>query len=285
MDFSKLTWPKMGSSSSARASGWNTTEIRDGKPVTKSLLKKKKKKKSKEKKDIHPKSRSEQELIEFYKKDRRFISVPLKEEEEEKKQSSKVDHEQCIVRVMTYNILGDGKRYALGMWHKYCPIVYRYWKYRFPLILSQLKAYDPDIVCIQEATPSSWKKKMKKPLNDIGYTGIHAVRDNHDAQHSGLAHSEVIIWKQHKYRLIKHKILRFSIFTDPEVQNTHTYDTCYDDLLGQDCSMFRSFLRGCQDVAVILHLQCNQTKKEFIVLSTHFHWFVVHDIFCIFFFS
>eukprot|EP01083_Nonionella_stella_P075233 204392_1 len=194
MDFSLLSWPNMGSTESAESAppvtspptsnGWTTTEIEPKQPVPEnddwSTKKKQKKKKKKKKRGVQ--SRSNDTLIDFYKKDRRFISLPIDD-----------DHKTDLtVRVMTYNILADGHSYALSHRHDYCPLEYRKWRYRFQSILCQLQAYAPDIVCIQEVTPTLWNNKMQQPLQEIGYIGVHAARDQREAQSTGLVQSDCI---------------------------------------------------------------------------------------------
>ena len=304
VDFGALDWPNMGSSASNN--GWTTTQIKDGKPVSSGgggIFSKSKS----NKKTISIEPRDDDKLIEFYKQDRRFIIVPKKEDEkkndndnnDDQEESKKESNNELIVRVMTYNILAHGKRYATSDRHNYCPIQFRKWNYRWQSILCQLKAYNPDIVCIQETTPSSWKNKMKQPLKEIGYNGIHAARDLLDAKMSGVVQSDCLIYKEEKYQLVKQKILRFGNFIKTHKKSTnkssdeskdketleydHEYDTDYDNLLGSDKSMFRSFCKSCDDVAIVLHLKCKQTNKDFIVTTSHFFWLSIYSLYFVYY--
>ncbi|ETO13598.1 hypothetical protein RFI_23770, partial [Reticulomyxa filosa] len=88
------------------------------------------------------KNNQQKQWIDFYSRSRQFIAInPSQSGQNSTKQG---------VRVMTYNILGDGPFYALSKNHDHCPKVYRKWKYRLPRLLSEIKAYDADILCLQE---------------------------------------------------------------------------------------------------------------------------------------
>eukprot|EP01084_Bolivina_argentea_P278668 476173_1 len=163
--------------------------------------------------------------------------------------------------------------YALSNRHNYCPKQYRKWGFRYQSILCQFQAYSPDIICIQETTPSTWKHKMQPRLKKLGYIGIHAARELVDAKFAGLSQSDCVIWKENKFTKIKHKILRLNKFIKKNNnKNTIPYDQHYDTLLGSNKSMFRSFVASCYDVVIVLHFKCNQTNKQFIVCSSHFYW-------------
>eukprot|EP01084_Bolivina_argentea_P278667 476172_1 len=246
-------------------SGWKTTEVPKDKPSNnnnppKKIHKKKKKKKKQNKNSIQ---RTDTKLITFYKNDRRFITIPTESKEDE----------SFSIRIMTYNILADGIMYALSNRHNYCPKQYRKWGFRYQSILCQFQAYSPDIICIQETTPSTWKHKMQPRLKKLGYIGIHAARELVDAKFAGLSQSDCVIWKENKFTKIKHKILRLNKFIKKNNnKNTIPYDQHYDTLLGSNKSMFRSFVASCYDVVIVLHFKCNQTNKQFIVCSSHFYW-------------
>jgi hypothetical protein len=52
------------------------------------------------------------------------------------------------VRLVTYNILASGPLF--GDAHTYCPADFRSEEYRYPRVVSELRSYDPHIICLQE---------------------------------------------------------------------------------------------------------------------------------------
>eukprot|EP01084_Bolivina_argentea_P243950 408815_1 len=82
----------------------------------------------------------ESSIINQYKKQRRFVSCKY----------NNITPSDEELTVMTYNILADGKRYALNSRYKYCDMKHRTFDYRGPRILLKFKAYEPDIICMQE---------------------------------------------------------------------------------------------------------------------------------------
>jgi Endonuclease/Exonuclease/phosphatase family len=56
----------------------------------------------------------------------------------------------AVVRVVSYNVLADGQRYALGG-QTYCPAEYLVSSSRYPRVFAELSTYDADVVGLQEA--------------------------------------------------------------------------------------------------------------------------------------
>jgi CCR4-NOT transcription complex subunit 6 len=55
-----------------------------------------------------------------------------------------------IVRIISHNVLGDGKKYALSLKHSYCPPQFIDATYRFPRVIEMLQHHNPDIIALQE---------------------------------------------------------------------------------------------------------------------------------------
>ena len=55
------------------------------------------------------------------------------------------------IRVVTYNILGDGPKLALGAKHDYCDlaVALRQWEHRRGRLLDEVDAYAADVYCFQ----------------------------------------------------------------------------------------------------------------------------------------
>ena len=58
-------------------------------------------------------------------------------------------------RLLSYNILADGRKLALSDKHAYCPLTLREWAPRKARLVSELRNYNADIICLQEVTESA----------------------------------------------------------------------------------------------------------------------------------
>jgi len=58
------------------------------------------------------------------------------------------------IRIVSYNILGDGDKYALSKQHAYCPREFIAASSRYPRMIQELKSYDADVVALQEVQVS-----------------------------------------------------------------------------------------------------------------------------------
>eukprot|EP01084_Bolivina_argentea_P284980 488588_1 len=188
----------------------------------------------------------ENNIIDEYQRQRRFVSV--KSEEEMKYDTS------STVTIMTYNILADGTTYALSSHHEYCDIQYRNWQHRGPRILLKFKAYNPDIICMQEITLTLYNEYFKSEMKKLGYIGVYGRRNN--------ASDEIqddCIWiKTDKIKIIKSKVIRLGNPSKQDSNHKNNFICESDEIrdLGRNknCYFFRQ-LENCWDVFIVVFCQ------------------------------
>ncbi|ETO24803.1 hypothetical protein RFI_12354 [Reticulomyxa filosa] len=154
--------------------------------------------------------KKDDDLVSFYKSKQRMI------------RSSAFMHSS--VRVMTYNILADGEAYALSDFYPYTDIKQRQWNYRFPRVLAQIQAYDPDIVCMQETTPRTYNQRCVDLLLLFFFflLSIHFVACN--SQQEMHTHSER---ERERERSIHQKVFDLSVVYKNKKKNIKKYKNMY----------------------------------------------------------
>ena len=70
------------------------------------------------------------------------------------------------VKIVSYNVLGP--KQALTDKHAYSNFKWRKWPYRKDRILEELRAYDADVVCLQEVTPDTFVNDFAPALKELG---------------------------------------------------------------------------------------------------------------------
>eukprot|EP01083_Nonionella_stella_P177904 626871_1 len=194
--------------------------------------------------------RNRRNIINLYRSNRRMINVGIR------------NNNTPSIRVMSYNILADGNRYALNSDMNYTPLKYRKWNHRMKRILAQIEAHQPDIVGIQETTYKTYHNSLQIEFDLMGYESVHAIRDREGHKNGFDRTTDTIIYKKDKFELLNKKIIRFNEECDLDK---------YDTMFGAKGSHFRSkTLKKFPDVLIALHLQCG--SQQFIVSSTHLYW-------------
>jgi hypothetical protein len=72
------------------------------------------------------------------------------------------------LRLVSYNVLGP--KQAMSDKHGYSHYRLRKWPFRRALILDELKAYRPDVVCLQEVTPDTFQDDFAPFFKELGLT-------------------------------------------------------------------------------------------------------------------
>ena len=115
--------------------------------------------------------RNKRNLVNFYRSNRRIMNVGI------------ANNKLPSLRIMSYNILADGTRYALNDDLSHIPLKYRKWNYRQKRILSEIEAYQPDIIGLQETTYITYHNHLSIEFDLMGYQSIHCVRDEQGHSH------------------------------------------------------------------------------------------------------
>merc|ERR1719189_3239554 len=125
------------------------------------------------------------QLVQFYKTDRLFACC----------ESNNKNTINESFRVMSWNILADGKNYALSWRHDYCDPAYRAWEYRKTRILASILAYAPDIICLQETTRPMFEDFIQPEFARHGYKAVHVSKQNKRVQ------SDTICYRANRFEL------------------------------------------------------------------------------------
>lgn len=84
----------------------------------------------------------------------------------------------CTLRIVSYNILGDGEKLAMSAKHDYCARDLRVWggeEGRWKRLLAELDEYKADVVCLQEARMAQWYSDILPGMTERGYQGTHVL--------------------------------------------------------------------------------------------------------------
>ena len=117
------------------------------------------------------------------------------------------DSEKNTITFMSYNILADG--FYINSHKKTCDEKYLQWDYRWKLIKSQILAYKPDIIAMQEPTMKMYKKFLKNTMQDtFNMKGYHAPKFY--SRHGDEKQSDALFINQDKFDIIGAKIIQFN---------------------------------------------------------------------------
>jgi mRNA deadenylase 3'-5' endonuclease subunit Ccr4 len=81
------------------------------------------------------------------------------------------------LRVMTYNILADlyaSREMDQAVMYNHCPVEYLCLYRRMPMLLYELLAFKPDIICLQEVDCNVYKSLFEPVLESKGYQGFYS---------------------------------------------------------------------------------------------------------------
>ncbi|ETO06852.1 CCR4-NOT transcription complex, subunit 6-like protein [Reticulomyxa filosa] len=239
-----------------------------------------------------------QQAINLYTDSRRFIQVGIPRHLVNTADTKKKELPNQCVRVMTYNLLAHGPYYCLGEGqYKYCPVEYRAWEYRIRRLLTEIQAYDADILCLQEMTSFMYsgndpatKLNFKHELKALGYTNVEESTGTRLKDH---IHSNCICFKSDKFELLHTYTIRLNEMMDRSKNEGLIEDSMLEECFGdvvtskedekndsekkqkknvlQD-SLFYKLFTKCPDIVIVLHLKHITTERELVACTSHVHW-------------
>ena len=87
------------------------------------------------------------------------------------------------IKIVSYNVLGP--KQALTDKHAYSNFKWRKWPYRKERIFEELRAYDADVICLQEVTPDTFLNDFAPFMKEIGLEkGIYTPKRLPDGEKS-----------------------------------------------------------------------------------------------------
>eukprot|EP01001_Neometanema_parovale_P010247 NODE_647_length_2226_cov_82.421778_g617_i0.p1 GENE.NODE_647_length_2226_cov_82.421778_g617_i0~~NODE_647_length_2226_cov_82.421778_g617_i0.p1 ORF type:complete len:456 (-),score=76.89 NODE_647_length_2226_cov_82.421778_g617_i0:153-1520(-) len=102
----------------------------------------------------------------------------------------------------TYNILA--KCYSKPSYYPNVPPRVLSWKYRLPMILSEIMSLQTDIVCLQEVQEDDWTNDFAPAFEKAGFSGVHTSTDALKNK-LGIA----IVWRQSTFTPITSEVVHF----------------------------------------------------------------------------
>lgn len=162
--------------------------------------------------------------------------------------------------VMSYNILANGSRYALSKHHDYCPLLYRQWVYRWPLLQKELLEHRPSIICLQETTSSTYEQTIQPAMQAARYYGIQAKRsENYTSPLScSLFINQDVFAVINSYVYHYHQLIEEYFIHQLKALN------------GADIT-FHAKMKTMSENLVIAHCQTRTDGSDVIVVCTHLH--------------
>ncbi|KAL4772986.1 Endonuclease/exonuclease/phosphatase [Aspergillus nidulans var. acristatus] len=164
------------------------------------------------------------------------------------------------ISVLSYNTLCDSS--ATQSHYGYAPSRVLSWEFRRETILNELRAHDPDIICLQEIDQGSYNEFFREQLAYSDYKGVYWPRgramgmQEEDAKGvDGCA----TFFKGSKFILLDKQVINFGQ-TAVRRPDAKGQDDIYNRLWQKD------------HIAVIVFLENRQTGSRFIIVNAHLYW-------------
>lgn len=156
-------------------------------------------------------------------------------------------------KLVTYNVLADGEKLALGPKHDYCPLNLRQWQVRFKKIKAELCSYDADIVCLQEILPTAFSSDFLPYFQNNGFIGLY-FRNAKNSKSVSIATATFV--KTSKFKVLDEKSIYFSSCIEPQV---HT-------------GKLKKKLLSLREGVLMTLLKHRESENIVLVMNTHIHW-------------
>lgn len=170
------------------------------------------------------------------------------------------------LRVISYNILGDGVKLALSAKHDYCPYDLRLWNKRknglpgrWTRLFEEMTSYKADVYCLQEVQLKKLEN-MKNDFHQSQYETIHALHSLSKTDESLLRRRDspmgpaMIVASSYQVLHKKSYLLRSFI----------------SKLRFSGKS--RKKLMSLDDLILVTLLRRTNSNDEAVVATTHLHW-------------
>ena len=162
--------------------------------------------------------------------------------------------------VMSYNTLCD--KMATRSLYGYSPEVALQWEHRRELILQELEARDPDVMCLQEVATESFQEYFRPQLARKDYRGLfwpkqrsRTMREEEVKAVDGCA----IFYKHSKYVLLDKQLIDLvgAAIKRPDMKGEH--------------DIFNRYMPK-DNIAVVAFLEDRQSGARVIVANAHLNW-------------
>ncbi|MCJ1477503.1 Glucose-repressible alcohol dehydrogenase transcriptional effector [Lambiella insularis] len=162
--------------------------------------------------------------------------------------------------VLDYNILCD--KAATRSYYGYTPSKALSWEYRRDLILSEIKARDADIVCLQEVDMENYNEFFRRELAVQHYKGVYSPRSRARTMADKEARSVdgcATFYNGQKFIMLDKQVIEFSnaAINRPDMKGEHDI---FNRVMPRD------------HIAVVTFLENRTTGSRVIVVNTHIFW-------------
>mmetsp|Transcript_33949 Transcript_33949/g.82316 ORF Transcript_33949/g.82316 Transcript_33949/m.82316 type:complete len:970 (+) Transcript_33949:422-3331(+) len=137
------------------------------------------------------------------------------------------DSRMKIFRLLTWNTLADAAT-RNGFKDK-CPGWALQWPYRKENLFKHIKAYDADVICMQEVDKKYWISHWKNALSSLGYEGEYAGSTTYGC---------AIFYRKSLFRKVRHKVVALDTAVDWARKMKHKVGT--DTLRQRFAAMLKS---------------------------------------------
>lgn len=164
------------------------------------------------------------------------------------------------LRVFSFNILCDN--YANAQQYPYTATRALDWDYRKNLILQEIQAQDPDIICLQEINLESFEDFFSSALEYAGYKGIFYPKGRAKTmseKNAKIADGCATFYRERKFVLLDKQLINFAniAINRPDMKNQH-------DIFNR--------VGPRDDIAVVTFFENRMTGARQIVVNTHIFW-------------
>ncbi|PAA54282.1 hypothetical protein BOX15_Mlig005024g1 [Macrostomum lignano] len=176
-------------------------------------------------------------------------------------------NESIAFTLMCYNVLCEG--YATRKQYPYCPSWALLWDYRRRGIMTEIRVYQADIICLQEVETEQFSVFFKPELAKDGYDGIFSPKSRAktmSASESRYVDGVAIFWKKERFTLIKEDVIEFSRMA------VERYET--------DCKESQEMINRVMlkdNIAVMAIFEVRDEisggpPRQMVVSTAHIHW-------------
>ncbi|CAG8462477.1 11804_t:CDS:2 [Ambispora leptoticha] len=162
--------------------------------------------------------------------------------------------------LLCYNVLCD--KYATTQLYGYTPSWALAWDHRKEVILSEVKLYNADIVCLQEVDSAQYEDYFKKELHKADYDSVYwqksRAKTMNDSERK-LVDGCATFFRASRFKLIDKQLIEFNQVALQRSDFKKT-DDMFNRVITKD------------NIAIVTLLENLENKSRIIVVNCHIHW-------------
>lgn len=177
-----------------------------------------------------------------------------------------------VVRVVSYNVLADQNAFQTGdqmPFYPYCSKEILERSRRLPLVLQELVAYQPAIMCLQEVDQIVFDSLFQPVLSSLGWDGYYTMK-----RHAGTREGCAVFWSRKRFKVIDKKWfnlgdLSSKLHVRPADNDWSTCLGTLDRLLKSQKSLKYVVKTQLGHIVQMVRLQDQLNQQEILVVNTH----------------